>query len=430
MLFVAILFLATFSLMFYYARQAVRVEAEGKAEDMLQKMEIAAANTLHEKEVVARQTFWNVEQNLHNPDAIDDYLQEILRNTPEIVGVAVAFVPDYYQHRPGEYMIYYYRKGTKLIKSETFADESYMHQPWYEETLNRNTEYWSDPAENYKTNGEPIISFGLPLHEDGKAVGVFAIDISLYWLSKVIEGKRPSPNMYGVSLAYKMLDGETGTASAVFNGVKSFIAYKPMEGTQWVVDVVCPEEEVMASYNQLISLMILIVVLALMAIAAFFYFFIHKELLPLRTLEASAKQMIKGDYFAPVTTNNRQDEVGILTNSFVAMRRSIRNHLNKIDRNREKLDEQNKALNEAHQHVKEADRVKTAFLQNMTDQMSEPVLEISKIVTEVREHLDVMDHEQIVKLAGQMDGHTNTITALLDRMLEVATKEEKEEESE
>lgn len=111
MLFVAILFLATFSLMFYYARQAVRVEAEGKAEDMLQKMEIAAANTLHEKEVVARQTFWNVEQNLHNPDAIDDYLQEILRNTPEIVGVAVAFVPDYYQHRPG--IEFSYVKGSQ-----------------------------------------------------------------------------------------------------------------------------------------------------------------------------------------------------------------------------------------------------------------------------------------------------------------------------
>ena len=464
MLFAAILFLATFSLMFYYARQAVRVEAEGKAEDMLQKMEITAANTLHEKEVVARQTFWNVEQNLHNPNEIDNYLQDILRNTPEIIGVAVAFVPDYYQNIPGEYMIYYYRKGTQLIKSETFADESYMHQPWYEETLNRNTEYWSDPAENYKTNGEPIISFGLPLHEDGKTIGVFAIDISLYWLSTTIEGKRPSPNMYGAIatrkgafivhpdtamlkpgamfklmeqmpgdkysyVAYKMLGGETGTASAVFNGVKSFMAYKPMEGTQWVVDVVCPEEEVMASYHHLISLMILIVILALIAIGSFFYFFIHKELLPLRTLEASAKQMITGNYYAPVTTNSRQDEVGILTNSFVAMRRSIRKHLNQIDRNREKLDEQNKALNEAHQHVKEADRVKTAFLQNMTDQMSEPVLEISKIVTDVRDHLDSMDHDQIVKLADQMDGHTNTITALLDRMLEVATQEEKEEDS-
>jgi K+-sensing histidine kinase KdpD len=104
--------------------------------------------------------------------------------------------------------------------------------------------------------------------------------------------------------------------------------------------------------------------------------------------------------------------------------------LNQIDRNRDRLDEQKRALNEANQHVKEADRVKTAFLQNVTDQMNEPVLQISKIVTEIREHLDDMDHEQIVKLAGQMDGHTNTITALLDRMLEVATKEEKEEESE
>lgn len=463
MLFVAMLFLATFSLMFYYARQAVRAEAEGKAENMLQNMEITAANILHEKEVVARQTFWNVQQNLHTPHVIDDYLQEILRNSPEIIGVAAAFVPDYYEQRPGEYMIYYYRKGSKLIKSETFAGESYIHQPWYEETLSRNTEYWSDPAENYKTNGEPIISFALPLHDDGRTVGVFAIDISLYWLSSIVEGKRPSPNMYGViasrkgafivhpdttllkpgamfrlmeqfpdaiynSLAYKMLGGETGTALAVFGGVKSFIAYKPMEGTQWVVDVVCPEEEIMASYNQLISLMILIVVLALITIGAFFYFFIHKELLPLRALEASAKQMMRGNYYAPLTTNNRQDEVGSLTNSFIAMRRSIRKHLNQIDRNREKLDEQNKSLNEANQHVKEADRVKTAFLQNMTDQMNEPVLEISKIVTEVKEHLDDMDHEQVVKLADQMDGYTNTITELLDRMLEVATKKEMKED--
>ena len=93
-LFVAILFLATFSLMFYYARQAVRAEAEGKAEDLLQKMEITVQNTIHEKEVVARQTHWNVQQNLHNPAKLEEYLQEILRNTPEIVGVAAAFEPD------------------------------------------------------------------------------------------------------------------------------------------------------------------------------------------------------------------------------------------------------------------------------------------------------------------------------------------------
>ena len=464
-LFVAILFLATFSLMFYYARQAVRAEAEGKAEDLLQKMEITVQNTIHEKEVVARQTHWNVQQNLHNPAKLEEYLQEILRNAPEIVGVAAAFEPDYYSGKPGEYMIYYYRKGAKLIRSEQFANESYMHQPWYEETKNRNAEYWSDPVENYKTNGEPIISFGLPLNDGNKTVGVFAIDISLYWLSNVIEGKRPSQNMYGgvatrkgtfivhpdtamlkpgsmfklmeqfpgdkySFIAYKMLGGETGSASLDFYGTRSFIAYKPLEGTPWVIDLVCPEEEVMGPYNQLISLMLLIVMLAIMAISAFCYFFIHRELRPLRSLEASAKQMTQGNYFAPVTTSGRQDEVGSLTNSFVAMRRSIRKHINEIDRTREKLNEQNKALNEAHEHVKEAERVKTAFLQNMTDQMNEPVLEISNVVNEVRGHLDDMDHDRIVTLANKMDGYTQIITQLLTRMLEVATNQEKEEGSE
>lgn len=464
-LFVAMLFLATFSLMFYYARQAVRTEAEGKAEDLLQKMEIVTTNVLHEKEVVARQTYWHVQQNLHNPVEQDGYLQEILRNSPEIIGVAVAYEPDYLPSNSGEYMIYYYRQGAKLIKSEQFAGESYLHQPWYEETKKRNAEYWSDPAENYRTNGEPIISFGLPLHDGGKTVGVFAIDISLYWLSATIEGKRPSPNMFGgvatrkgafivhpdtamlrpgsmfklmeqfpgdkySFIAYKMLGGEKGSALLNFYGTMSYIAYKPLEGTQWVIDLVCPEEEVMGPYNHLISLMLLIVIVAIMAISAFCLFFIHRELKPLRSLEASAKQMTQGNYFAPVTTSGRQDEVGSLTNSFVAMRRSIRKHINEINLTREKLNEQNKALNEAHEHVKEAEKVKTAFLQNMTDQMSAPVLEISNVVQEVREHLNEMDHDRIENLANQMNAHTETITQLLTRMLEVATNQEKEEGSE
>ena len=461
-LFVGMLFLATFSLMFYYAREAVRNEAEGKALDLLEMMEIDVTNTLHEKEVVTRQTHWNVEQNLDNPRMLEDYLQDILRNTPEIVGVAAAFEPDYYPSHPGEYMIYYYRNGSQLIRSEQFAGESYMHQPWYEATKTRNGEYWSEPTETYRTNGEPIISFGIPLHDKGKVVGVFAIDISLYWLTYAVQHGRPSSTVFGAMatrkgafvihpdtaqlrpgavfkisdqmpgdkhdlLAYKMLSGETGTMLIDINGAKSFVSYKPVKGTPWVIDVVCPEEEVLGNYNHLISLMVLIVILALMMITAFCYFFIHRELDPLRTLEGSAKQMTKGDYFAHVSTSGRQDEVGSLTNSFVAMRRSIRKHIDEIDRTREKLSGQNKALNEAHEHIKEAERVKTAFLQNMTDQMDEPVREIAFLVSDLKVHYDEMTPEEKVELANQMETHTETITSLLSRMLEVATKGEEKE---
>ena len=458
-LFVAMLFLATFSLMFYYAREAVRNEAVGKAEDILERLEVTIRNTINEKEVAARQMYLNVERNLNNPAKIDEYLQEILRNEPEIIGVAAAFEPGYYADKQGEYMIYYYRHGRKILKSNQFAGESYMHQPWYEQTKETGKAYWSHPVENYKTNNEPIVSFGMPLKDGDKIVGVFAIDISLYWLTRVVMEKRPTPTTFGAMatrkgaflihpdttllkpramftlmeqyggeqysfLAYKMLRGETGAMTVDFNGQKSYIAYKPLAGSSCVIDVVCPEEEIMGNYNNLILLMALVVVLALLMISAFLFFFIHRELVPLRILETSAKQMTKGDYFAPVSISGRQDEVGSLTNSFVAMRRSIRKHLDEIDRNREMLDEQNRTLKEAQEHAKEADRVKAAFLQNMTDQMSEPATDIANIVAELGQNKDKLNREQVAKLASRMEANTKAMTTLLDRMLDVSIKKE------
>ena len=459
--FVAVLFMVTFSLMFVYARQALRIEAEGKAEDVLQQLEIAVRNTVTEKMLIARQTQWVVQQSLNNPAKIEEYLQQILRNEPQIIGVAAAFEHGFYPSKTGDYMIYYYRKGTELIRSEQFAGESYIHQPWFEETLTRNKEYWSDPQENYRTNGEPIVSFGIPLRKNGKAVGVFAIDISLVWLSETIIRLRPSQNIYGAVLTkkgaflvhpdttmlrpgaafdmldhypdkihqqviYKMMAGETGTAQIELNGARCYVAYKPMEGTNSVIDVVCPENEIMGNYNHMISLMVLVVILAMLMLTAVCYFIIHRELLPLRTLEASAKQMTKGDYFSHVTNSGRLDEVGSLTNSFLTMRRSIRQHIDKIKNTREILDMQNKALSEASEQMKEADKVKTAFLQNMTDNIEAPLDDIVKIVRELKERSGELTQEQIKELAAKMDDHTCAVTTLLDRTLEVATKTEED----
>lgn len=453
--------MATFSLMFIYARQAVRIEAEGKAEGILQQLEIVVRNTVTEKILVARQTKWDVEHNLDNPAAIDEYLQQILRNEPQVIGAAVAFVPGFYPNHTGDYMLYYYRKGNKLIKSEQFAGESYIHQPWYEETLNKNGEYWSDPQDNYRTNNEPIISFGIPVRKNGKAVGVFAIDISLVWLSETVMKQRPSQNVYGAvltrkgaflvhpdtamlrsgavfdmldgypdkvhhSVIYKMMAGETGTATMELNGTRCYIAYRPMEGTGSAIDVVCPENEIMGNYNQLIELMVLIVILALLMLMALCYFFIHRELLPLKTLEASARQMTKGDYYSHVSNSGRMDEVGSLTNSFLTMRRSIRQHIDKIKHTREKLDDQSVALSEATEQMKEADKVKTAFLRSMTDQMEEPVNDIMKLVTKLKDKGGELTQEQIRQLSDQMDSDTRTVTTLLDRTLEETTKREED----
>ena len=191
----------------------------------------------------------------------------------------------------------------------------------------------------------------------------------------------------------------------------------------------CPEDEIMGNYNMMIPLMFAVVLLSLIAIVVFCSVFIHRELHPLRALEKSARLIKDGHYDVPIKATNRQDEVGVLANSFVTMQQSIRQHLDEIDHKNLMLVEQNWQLTEAQKHKAEADKVKMAFLQNMTDQMDEPVNEISRLVTEVRQHHQEMTHEQIVELANRVDAHTFTVTQLLGKLLEVATKKQEEDEA-
>lgn len=458
-LFVTVLFLATFSLMFYYARQAVRDEALGKAEDVLDKFEVTIDNTLREKEVVTKQVHWTIEQCINDPNEIEKHIKHVLQNMPDVIGAAVAFKHGIYPDQQGDFMIYYHRKKGKIVKSPQFAGESYLHQPWYEETLRRNSEYWSEPQDDYRTDGEPIISFAIPLKKKNEVVGVFAIDVSLYWLTHVVNSQRPHPDIFGSLvtrhgafvihpdstllkpramfkvmdmfpdehysyLAYKMLAGETGYSQLDFNGEYSFIAYKPFRDSGWELNIACPEHVIMLHYHYLISLMILIVVVALILIVAFCFFFIHRQLNPLRALERSARRLKRGHYDIQIPKSRRQDEVGSLTNSFSAMQRSIRKKMLEIDRRNAQLNKQNEALNEAYGHIQEADRVKTAFLLNMTDQMNEPVNEISKMVNSLAAHHTEMTHEQIVEMSQQMDNHSKIITSLLERVLDVSIKKE------
>jgi len=460
-LFVSILFVATFSLLYINARKAVREESLGKVEDLLDKFEILVSSKLHEKEVVARQTHWWIEQHLNDTLEIKSYIQQILANEPEIIGISAAFKRGTYPDRQDkDYMIYYYRQNNKLARSEMFAGEPYLCQPWYKAPLQSGENMWSEPYEDYRTDNEPIITYSIPLRKDGEIVGVYGVDVSLYWLSQSVEAIRLFPNMFGALMtrsgafvihpdtallrpramfrlmemypedkfnyiAYNMLGGESGTCFLDFMGTYSLIAYKPFEDTQMEINVICPADEVLGHYHIIIPL--LIIALALLVIVAFCWEFIHRELNPLKELEKSVRLFMKGNYDVPIKVSGRQDEVGSLTNSFVAMRKSIMNHLENIDCNNKKLVEQNRQLTETHRHIQQADKVKTAFLQNMTDQMSEPVAEIFNVVTTLREKNEQMSHERIVELADLVDRHTDTVTDLLAKVVEISTKKQEGE---
>jgi hypothetical protein len=91
------------------------------------------------------------------------------------------------------------------------------------------------------------------------------------------------------------------------------------------------------------------------------------------------------------------------------------------------LSEQNEALRVAREKVREADRLKSVFVHNMTDQMERPVVEINTLVNTIyREHAH-LKHEEVVSMVSEMSEYTKTVTQLLDKTIEVSLNKQSED---
>jgi signal transduction histidine kinase len=110
------------------------------------------------------------------------------------------------------------------------------------------------------------------------------------------------------------------------------------------------------------------------------------------------------------------------------MQRALAERMSELQQSTETLQERNSVLKQAYTQTQEADRVKTAFLHNMTNQMTGPADTIVKNVTELCEHYHdntrqkTADNVDIIQQEGQI------ITDLLNSLIETAESEKGKEE--
>ena len=160
---------------------------------------------------------------------------------------------------------------------------------------------------------------------------------------------------------------------------------------------------------------------------AYVWHVIHFQLRPLQLLDASAQRLASGHFDKPIEDSYRKDEVGALQNSFRAMQRSLGRYLTVIEQRRKVLDEQNEALRLTREKVREADRLKSVLIHNMTDQMVQPVTRINNLVNTIYNEHAHLEHEEVVKMVNEMSEHTRTVTRLLDKTIEVSLNKQTEE---
>jgi HAMP domain-containing protein len=460
--FVAIFFIAALFVMFYYARAAVKKEALDKSSAALDGMIQRIDNRLREVEMISANMYADVEKNLDDADSLQQITHKMLDSNPTIVGCAIALDPSFCHNRDIQRLLCSYRGSDSISVSDHFGNRPYTEQEWYTWPFNTGEARWSNPEIENLRGGYPVMGYSIPIRKDERIVGVFTTAISLEWLSKTIEDARPSERTYcslinqdGTFivhpdtaylqaktvfqllkehpdenlrlLADEMLRGKTGYMSVSIYGVDCYVFYKPYRNTGWAANIVSPKDDVFSTYHRLQKCMIAIMIVGLLALLIYCWHIIHIQLRPLRLLDISAQRLTIGHFDKPIADSYRKDEVGALQKSFRAMQRSLGRYLKTIEQRRTVLDEQNEALRVAQEKVFEADRLKSVFVHNMTDQMERPVREINTLVNRIYHEHSHLKHEEVVNMVNQMTECTRTVTHLLDKTIEVSLHKQTED---
>ena len=427
----AILLLASLAIMLHFSKKAMKEEALNEAAQTLEATVQHIDNILLSVEQAAGNTYFGLVPHFDEPDLINMYCRKLVESNPYIVGCAIAYREGYFKDCD-LFMAYYHRTTiasvSQIVKEEGFDNSPYIEQEWFVKPMATGRPLWLrvTPSESPlpelqkdgSGNSEPLITFCLPIvGNEGRPFAIIGVDVSVNRLSQIILTARPSPNSYCTMLdddgsfiihpdsaklnhqtvftqllndadpsvkvaAQAMVSGETGYKPFRMKGKDYYVFYKPfnrtavpgryMENLGWSAGIIYPEDDIFGDYEDLSNLVLAIAIIGLLLLFLLCRTIIHRQLKPLLMLTKSAQRIAKGHYDEPITDSRQEDEIGRLQQNFRHMQQSLAAQVAELEGLTATLKEHGKSLEATLKQTQKADRMKTAFLHNMTNQMIAP----------------------------------------------------------
>ena len=452
----AILLMTSLAVMLHYSRKAVKEEALHTAAQTLDGAVQHIDNILLSVEQTTGNIYFGLPGHFDQPEMMLTYCNELWKNNPYIDGCAIALKPNYYKDH--EYFMAYVHNDSTGISHRSYAD-----QKWYSDPMASMLPKWM--------KADSLITFCLPIPgEDGSPVGVIGVDVSLSLLSKIVLAVKPSANSYCMLLAAdgtfivhpdsswlfsqsvfqqnskdadptvkeaakSMVKGETDYRLIRIDGANYFVFYKPFqrifvpgrsyEELGWSAGIIYPEDDIFGDYNSLLNYVLLIAIAGLLLLFVLSSIIIHRQLKPLMMLTESAQRIAQGNYSDPIPMTHHHDEIGRLQGNFQQMQQSLASHIGELEQLTAKLQKHGDELREAYDQAQKADRMKTAFLHNMTNQMVEPADAIRKDVAALNTFGNDADAQEMNRLTDNIQQNGSTITGLLNDLLLLSDEEKK-----
>lgn len=422
----AVLLIASMIVMLFYSRKNVKDEALQKSMVTLDATVQNIDNILLSVEQATGNVYFSLLPHINNPKAVRTYSRKLVESSPYISDCNITL--------------------GKCTSTE---------QQWF-----------IKPA---KVGNEPLICFSLPLYSlEGQPLGEICVDVSLGLLSRIVAEAKPSQNSSCILLdslgefivhpdadnlmnqsaiemsernsdssmgnaVRAMISGQTGYMPFSLWGEDFYVFYKPFTRGDirgrtagklgWSAGIIYPADDIFGDYNNLIYYVLAITVVGLLLMYLLSYAIIRSRLKPLLMLTEKAQYIAEGNFNEAIPDSRHIDEIGRLQDNFQLMQQSLASNIGELEELKNTLHERGEGLRAAYDQAKKAERMKTSFLHNMTNQMMAPAEAIEKDV----EQLCGKSEHDPAKLVADIQQNGKAITELLKNLISMSDDEMRKE---
>jgi Serine phosphatase RsbU, regulator of sigma subunit len=264
-----------------FARQKLQEEMSMQAENHLSLIKSEIMNIINQAEAAVRNKVWIAQWSLDHPDSLGSVGRLLVRDNPVIVGSTVALVPGYDPDRP-LHSPYTFRSGDSLV-TRSLATEAYDYpsMEWFTKPLELHEGYWSEPYVDEGGGDMLMTTYSVPISDEtGRDAAVLTGDISLDWLTELVNSLKVYPHSRSIllsrtglfmvspqeemvmvktvdevvhqlrdSLSFKalnrdMLEGRSGKTVVRIDERKHHVYYAPVERTGWSMCIIIPDDDI------------------------------------------------------------------------------------------------------------------------------------------------------------------------------------------
>lgn len=414
------IYVVTAGTLFLQSRRMIRQEANEHAHSVLNTALQQVGNCMRVVETATNANAGVAEENFY-PDSLMRLARRIVYLNRNSHGCTIAAKPDAFADKGQFYSVYAIYQGDSLIMMRE-PEYDYTVEDWYKVPVATGKGCWSrlytkDTKGVIDDYDHTLAIYSKPICKDGMVVGVVSTGLSFRKLAQAIyDVQYPYPN------AYFVIRGGDGQYLLPPDSIHMDVAGKyhqmcsmSIPDTDWSLALVCPSDDVLKNYHQMVLYVVLFDVLAVILIVLLCRWGVHRALWPIWNLVGMSKQIAKGRYDEIIPPTKRQDALGRMQNSFAIMQRSIRRHIYSIHATTDEITRHNKEVEFATKMAQEAQERKTLFVQNVMHQIRTPLNIIQGFAQVLRDELKSggLGNEEFANIATMMKHNSQHLSRMV-----------------